>query len=88
MLQDLDRGILVTGFLGGNSNRTTGDFSYGITGFYVEDGERRFPVAEVNMAGSHVTFWKQLAEVGNDPYQYSSRYCPTVLFEDVQVTGS
>ncbi len=87
MLHDLAEGILVTGFLGGNSNRTTGDFSFGVMGFYVKNGERAFPVAEINMAGNHLSFWRQLSEMGNDPYPYSSRYCPTMLFEGVQITG-
>ncbi len=87
MASDLHEGILVTGFLGGNSNNTTGDFSFGIMGLYVKDGERKFPVAEVNVAGNHLSFWNRLAEVGNDPYPYSSRYCPSMMFEGVQVTG-
>jgi PmbA protein len=87
MVSDLDEGILVTGFLGGNSNSTTGDFSFGIMGLYIKDGERKFPVAEVNMAGNHLAFWNKLVEVGNDPYPYSSRYCPSMAFEGVQVTG-
>ncbi len=88
MLSGLTEGVLVTGFLGGNSNTTTGDFSFGVMGFYVKDGERAFPIAEVNLAGNHRDFWDALGEVGNDPYPYSSRYCPSMLFEDVQLTGS
>jgi PmbA protein len=87
MLGGLSKGILVTGFLGGNSNRTTGDFSFGILGFYIENGRREYPVAEVNLAGNHLEFWNALREVGNDPYPYSSRYCPSMRFEGVQITG-
>jgi len=32
IMKDLGRGIFVTGFIGGNSNSTTGDFSIGIIG--------------------------------------------------------
>jgi PmbA protein len=87
ILGEVSKGILVTGFLGGNSNRTTGDFSFGIMGFYIENGQRAFPIAEVNLAGNHLEFWSSLREVGNDPYPYSSRYCPTMVFEGVQITG-
>ena len=38
LLQSLQKGIWVTGFNGGNSNPTTGDFSFGIEGFLVENG--------------------------------------------------
>ncbi len=37
LLHCLDKGIWVTGFNGGNSNSTTGDFSFGIEGFFVEN---------------------------------------------------
>ncbi len=33
-IKELGRGIYVTGFMGGNSNSSTGDFSAGISGFY------------------------------------------------------
>ena len=33
-------GVLVTGFLGGNSNGTTGDFSLGVRGFAIRGGQR------------------------------------------------
>ena len=35
----MKEGILVTGFNGGNSNPATGDFSVGVEGFYVKNGE-------------------------------------------------
>ena len=45
---------LVTGFLGGNSNGLTGDFSLGIQGFRVRNGAIAEPVAEMNMSGNHL----------------------------------
>ncbi|MEZ4999833.1 MAG: metallopeptidase TldD-related protein [Bacteroidales bacterium] len=36
MISSIDRGILVTGFNGGNSNGSTGDFSFRIEGFLIE----------------------------------------------------
>ena len=35
LVADIKQGILVTGFNGGNSNSSTGDFSYGIEGFLI-----------------------------------------------------
>ena len=45
LIGSLTRGILVTGFNGGNSNGTTGDFSFGIEGFLVEEGKPVKPVS-------------------------------------------
>jgi PmbA protein len=59
-------GILVTGFLGGNSNPATGDFSLGIRGHLVEGGQVTRAVTEMNLSGNHLTFWKRLLELGGD----------------------
>ncbi len=87
MIEDTEEGILVTSFLGGNSNATTGDFSLGIKGYYLKNGAVLHPVSEMNIAGNHLTFWKKLAEVGNDPWTYSSNRTPTLRFVDVQCSG-
>jgi len=87
LLADFPEAILVTGFLGGNSNTTTGDFSFGVQGFRVRKGQLAEPVAEMNISGNHLELWKQLAAVGNDPYPYSSVYTPTLVFEGVQFAG-
>lgn len=88
MIAGVDKGVFVTSFLGGNSNSTTGDFSMGIKGFAIEGGVLTHPVSEVNIAGNHLEFWTQLAEVGNDPFPYSSQLNPTLRFTDVQCSGS
>ena len=86
-LADLKDGILVTSFLGGNSNGTTGDFSLGVQGFRVRAGAIAEPVGEMNISGNHLDFWKKLAAVGNDPYPYSTMKTPTLVFEGVQFAG-
>lgn len=87
IMKDLGKGILVTGFIGGNSNSTTGDFSVGINGTLFENGELVQAVAEMNIAGNHLEFWNKLAEVANDPWMYSSQRSPSLVFTDVVVSG-
>jgi PmbA protein len=87
LLADAGDAILVTGFLGGNSNTTTGDFSFGVQGFRVRGGQIAEPVSEMNISGNHLQIWKRLVAVGNDPYPYSSLYSPTLVFEDVAFAG-
>jgi len=88
LIKTMKKGIYITGFLGGNSNSTTGDFSLGIRGFYVENGAIVHPVSEMNMAGNHLELWKNLVEVGNDPWPYASNRTPSLKFENVQCSGS
>lgn len=88
LLADMGEGILVTGFLGGNSNGTTGDFSLGVRGFRVRGGRVAEPVGEMNVSGNHLELWQRLAAVGNDPYPYSATRTPTLVFEAVQFAGT
>jgi PmbA protein len=88
LLADMKDGIFVTGFLGGNSNGTKGDFSLGVQGFRVRGGKTAEPISEMNISGNHLEFWKKLAAVGNDPYPYSTIRVPTIVFEGVQFAGN
>jgi PmbA protein len=86
--RDLDQAILVTGFIGGNSNSTTGDFSYGIRGLLLERGEVVAPLSEMNVSGNLLRLLGQLEEVADDPWMWSSIRSPTLLFRDVQFSGT
>jgi PmbA protein len=88
LLADMKDGILVTGFLGGNSNGTTGDFSFGVQGYRVRGGQVAEPVGEMNISGNQADLWKRLAAVGNDPYPYSPGRTPTLVFDGVQFAGN
>jgi PmbA protein len=87
LVADAREGILVTGWLGGNSNGTTGDFSLGAQGFRIRGGRRAEPIGEMNVSGNHLELWRHLASVGNDPYPYSASRSPTLVFEGVQFAG-
>jgi len=87
LVKSVSKGVLVTGFNGGNCNGSTGDFSYGIEGFLVEKGEIVHPVNEMNISGNMNDFWKTLTEVGNDPYPYSTYLTPSMLFDKTDFSG-
>jgi PmbA protein len=87
LIKEIKDGILVTGFIGGNSNSLTGDFSLGVNGFRIRDGAIAEAVSEMNISGNHLEFWKKLAAVGNDPFPYSFLRTPTLLFEGVSFAG-
>ncbi|MDR2146993.1 MAG: TldD/PmbA family protein [Tannerella sp.] len=83
----VDKGILVTGFNGGNCNGTTGDFSYGIEGFLIEKGKLAQPINEMNVTGNMITLWNNLAAFGNDARKDSSWRIPSLLFDNVDFSG-
>ena len=87
ILAGVDKGIWVTGFNGGNSNGTTGDFSFGIEGFLIEKGVAVKPLSEMNITGNLLTLWKNILEIGNDPRLISSNRIPSILFDAVSFSG-
>ncbi len=88
IMKDLGRGILVTEFIGGNFNSTTGDASVGIFGQLFDKGEPVQAVAEMNIAGNHMDIWPKLVELANDPWVYSSERLPSLVFADMVVSGA
>jgi PmbA protein len=87
LLSGMKSGVFVTGFNGGNCNSSTGSFSYGIEGFWVENGELKQPISEMNITGSMLDLWSNLLEVGNDPVKSSAWQVPTLLFEGIDFSG-
>ena len=84
----LDRAILVTNWLGGNANATTGDFSLGVAGWLIENGKRVKSITEMNISGNYNDLLMNLIEVGNDPWIHSSFRTPTMVFDKVSFSGS
>lgn len=88
LLGGMGKGILVTGFTGGNANSATGDFSLGIRGQWIEDGKPVRPLAEMNLAGNLLDLWNHLAELGSDPFPYAAIRVPSLRFDAVQFSGT
>lgn len=88
IVADLPEALLVTSWLGGNSDATTGDFSLGLRGHLIENGRVTAPVQEMNLTGNLLTLFAGLIEVGNDPWIYSSTRVPTLVFENAQLSGA
>ena len=87
LIKEVERGILVTGFIGGNANSVTGDFSIGVVGQLIENGKIVHAVNEMNIAGNANDVYNQLVAMGNDPYPYSSTRTPTMWFRDIKFSG-
>lgn len=87
LISTLKNGLLVTSFNGGNCNGSTGDFSYGIEGFYIENGKIVHPVNEMNITGNMNDLWLRLAEAGNDYLEGTSLKVPSLLIDKVDFSG-
>ena len=87
ILEMCGSGILVTGFNGGNSNSSTGDFSYGIEGFAFENGKITHPVREMLITGNFLTLWNNLVAAGEDARSCMSKLIPTLAFSNVDFSA-
>jgi PmbA protein len=88
LLAEVGDGIYVTSWLGGNADATTGDFSLGLRGHVVENGQAGRPVGEMNVTGNLKDLFSRLDMLGNDPYPYSSTLAPSLVFTDVDFSGA
>ena len=88
LLSDVGEGVYVTSWLGGNADGTTGDFSLGLRGHMIENGQVGRPVGEMNVTGNLRDLFARLDAVGNDPYPYSSTLSPSLVFSDVDFSGA
>jgi len=88
LLQKVGDGVYVTSWLGGNADGTTGDFSLGLRGHMIENGQIGRPVSEMNVTGNLRDLFARLELVGNDPYPYSTTLAPSLVFSDVDFSGA
>lgn len=87
-MREVGTGILVTSWLGGNADGTTGDFSMGCRGFLIDGGRRGAAVQEMNVTGNLLDLFRSLRGVGADGFAYASLRAPTLVFEDVSFSGT
>jgi PmbA protein len=87
LLKPLPRAIRVEGFLGGNSNGITGDFSFGITGTLFEHGEPVQAVSEMNISGNLFPMLESYQAAASDVWTYGSYRVPSLLFDGIQFSG-
>jgi PmbA protein len=88
LLAQMDRGLLVTELIGHGVNPVTGDYSRGAVGFWVENGEIRFPVAEITMAGNLKDMYRNIVAIGNDVDLRGGIRTGSVLVEEMTIAGS
>ena len=88
LARQVEDGVLVTGWNGGNADPTTGDFSFGMQGHRIEGGEVGEPLSEMNVTGNYRELLEKLSTLGDDPYPWSSMRVPSLVFERVQVSGT
>lgn len=88
IIRDMPQALVVDGFLGGNANSATGDFSFGVQGALYERGERVRAISEMNVSGNVLDVFHRLIAVGDDPWPYSSVISPALVLDGISFSGT
>jgi PmbA protein len=87
-IERLDRALYVTDLMGFGFNAVTGDYSQGAGGFWIERGERAYPVSEITISANFDELWKGVDAIGNDQDTRSSVQCATLRVARMTVAGT
>ena len=87
-LERIERGLYVTDLMGFGFNAVTGDYSQGAGGFWIERGERAFPVSEITVSANFDDLWKRIDALGDDLDTRSSVQCPSFRVSEMMIAGS
>ena len=81
-----NRSLYITETIGHGTNLVTGDYSVGATGFLVENGEFKYPVNEITIAGNFNEMFKNITLANDLEFRYSIN-SPTMFIEGMTVAG-
>ncbi|URJ23511.1 metalloprotease PmbA [Blochmannia endosymbiont of Camponotus sp. C-003] len=87
LIKNMQRGLIVTNIMGQGINITTGDYSRGVAGFWVENGDIQYPVNEVTIAGNLKDMFYNIDSIGHDIETRSHIHCGSVLISSMKIAG-
>jgi PmbA protein len=80
-------GLYLTDLMGFGVNLTTGDFSRGAAGIWIEDGGLAYPVTEINVSGNLKQMLRDIDAVGDDLLWLAGTAAPTIRMSKLTVSG-
>ena len=88
MMKAMGTGLLVTELIGQGANILTGDYSRGVSGFWVEKGEIAYPVQEITIAGNLKNMFAGISAVGADVDERANIRSGSVLVNEMMIAGN
>ena len=86
LLNSNSRCLYITETIGHGSNIVTGDYSVGANGFLIENGEFKYPINEVTIAGNFIDMFKNIYLANDLEFKYATN-SPTMMIEGMVVAG-
>jgi len=87
LLNEMHKGLLVTDLMGHGVNTTTGDYSRGAQGFWVENGKIQYPVSGITIAGNLKTMFTNISSVASDIDFRSNIKAGSTLISEMTIAG-
>jgi len=87
LTKNMDRGLIVTDLMGHGVNATTGDYSRGASGFWVENGEIKHPVSGITIAGNLKDMLKNVVSIASDVDFRSNLKVGSTLISEMTISG-
>ena len=88
LMKEMGRGLFVTDLMGSGGDPTTGHYSQGARGLWIEEGRPVFPVEGITIAGNLVDMMRNVLAFGNDMDRRSRVHCGSVLFDTMTIAGN
>lgn len=88
ILAEMDRGLVVNELIGHGVNAVTGDYSRGVVGYWLENGEIAYPVNEVTIAGNLLDLYKNIVAIGQDQDLRGGIRCGSLLVDTMKIAGA
>ncbi|MEI8145498.1 MAG: TldD/PmbA family protein [Alphaproteobacteria bacterium] len=86
MIASVKDGLYVTDLIGQGVNMVTGDYSRGCSGYWIENGELAYPVAEITIAGHLLDIFASLTPANDLTFKHGVN-APTIMVEGLTVAG-
>jgi len=87
LLRFMYKGIVVTDLMGQGVNIITGDYSRGMSGFFVDKGKIQYPLHEMTISGNLKRMFLDIIKISNDINNNEVVKCGSVLISQMQISG-
>lgn len=88
LVAEMGTGLIVEELIGHGLNAVTGDYSRGVVGQWVENGEIQYPVHEVTIAGNLRDLYQRIAAIGMDQDMRGGIRCGSLLVSEMTIAGA
>jgi PmbA protein len=89
LIKDIHRGVVIEEVMGlHTANPISGDFSFGCSGAWIEEGERAYPIKSIAVAGNLFQLFQNVTGLGKDLRFFGRVGSPSLLVEGLEISGS